>query len=323
MAEVSIKQFSETLNLSVDKLLSQLEASGVKSKKAADNLSEDEKRTLLNYLKGLHGEAIEEAPQKVTLRRKQTLNLSSGSGAAKRTVNVEVRKKRTYIKKENEETVAEEVVAAPIEEVVEKPVADVVVETTATAKAEIPAEIIEPVVENEASAEIEAVAEEAAPEAEKAGDKKAKKHRNEPREVKEIDKKPPAKKKTSLGAENLKRMKKRRGNQPVKKSIVTPSAPNEHGFHKPTEPIIKEVKIPESLKLSELADQMSVKTGEVIKFMMMNLGTMATINQILDQETAMLIVEEMGHTAIAYNEVTIEDEVVNQEYHGEIGRAHV
>ena len=156
-----------------------------------------------------------------------------------------------------------------------------------------------------------------APVPEKTADKKAKKHRNEPREVKEIDKKPPAKKKGSLGAENLKRMKKRRVNQPAKKNVATLSSPNEHGFQKPTEPVIKEVKIPESINLAELADQMSVKAGEIIKFMMMNLGTMATINQILDQETAMLIVEEMGHKAIAFNEVTIEDEVVNQEYTGE------
>lgn len=336
MAEVSIKQFSETLNLSVDKLLSQLEASGVKSKKATDNLSEEEKRTLLTYLKGLHG-AADEAPKKVTLRRKQTLNLSTGSGAAKRTVNVEVRKKRTYVKKESEqETVAD---VTPAEEVTTTPVVDTVVEakteTVTEAPLETPVEApVETTVEAttdapdapEDAATVEETVDVAAedkplevvePVVEKASDKKAKKYRKEPREAKEIDKKPPAKKKASLGAENLKRMKKRRGNQPAKKSVVTPSAPNEHGFQKPTEPVIKEVKIPESLKLSELADQMSVKTGEIIKFMMMDLGTMATINQVLDQETAMLIVEEMGHKAIPYNEVTIEDEVVNQEYHGE------
>ena len=311
MAEVSIKKFSETLNLSVDKLLSQLEASGVKSKKATDNISEEEKRTLLAYLKGLHGETSEDAPKKVTLRRKQTLNLSSGSGAGKRTVNVEVRKKRTYVKKE---TGQEEVVEAPVEEVVETPVVEPVQETVVETPVEVVAEaaVVEPVVEK-VIPEPEVIA----PPPEKAVDKKAKKHRNEPREVKEINKKPPAKKKGSLGAENLKRMKKRRGNQPAKKNVATLSAPNEHGFQKPTEPVIKEVKIPESINLAELADQMSVKAGEIIKFMMMNLGTMATINQILDQETAMLIVEEMGHKAIAFNEVTIEDEVVNQEYLGE------
>ena len=316
MAEVSIKQFSETLNLSVDKLLSQLKESGVKSKKATDNISEEEKRTLLAYLKSLHGEKSDDAPKKVTLQRKQTLNLSSGSGAAKRTVNVEVRKKRTYIKKEaGQDDVAD--ATKPDELVAETPVVEAVVEKPVEKVAEKPVAKPQPI--KAAEPVIEKPVEVIAPPPEKVVEGKTKKHRNEPREVKEITKKPPAKKKASLGSENLKRMKKRRGghNQPTKKAALTTAAPNEHGFQKPTEPVIKEVKIPESMTLSELAEQMSVKTGEVIKFMMMNLGTMATINQILDQETAMLIVEEMGHKAIAFNEVTIEDEVVNQEYTGE------
>lgn len=309
MAEVSIKQFSETLNLSVDKLLSQLNESGVKGKKAEDNISEDEKRTLLAYLKGLHGESGEEAPKKVTLRRKQTLNLSTGSGSGKRTVNVEVRKKRTYVKKE-EVAQAEPVEEAPVVEETVAPVEKV---------AEKPKTPVEPVVEVPVKEPVQAVEEPVEVVAplpvKKAADKKPKKqHRNEDRKPDAgKGKKAAPKKKDSLGSENLRRMKKRKGHQPAKKA----AADNEHGFQKPTAPVIKEVKIPESLKLSELADQMSVKAGEVIKFMMMELGTMATINQVLDQETAMLIVEEMGHKAVPFNEVTIEDEVVNQEYHGE------
>ena len=130
MAEVSIKQFSETLNLSVEKLISQLNESGVKGKKESDSLSEEEKRTLLTDLKSLHGEVSEDAPKKVTLRRKQTLNLSAGSGSGKRTVNVEVRKKRTYVKKP--EQVEEPVVEEPIVEevVVEAPVVETKVEET-------------------------------------------------------------------------------------------------------------------------------------------------------------------------------------------------
>ena len=328
MAEVSIKQFSETLNLSVDKLLAQLKASGVKSKKATDNISEEEKRTLLAYLKSLHGETSEESPKKVTLRRKQTLNLSSGSGAAKRTVNVEVRKKRTYVKKEagQEDAVESVMVEEPIAETsaadavaVETSVDDTAQHTTENTEEQAAETVLQTPADEGMAPVIEEPVEIIAPPREKAVDPKAKKHRNEPRPAKEITKKPPAKKKASLGSENLKRRKKRLGGsvQLAKKAVLTTAAPNEHGFQKPTEPVIKEVKIPESMTLSELAEQMSVKTGEVIKFMMMNLGTMATINQILDQETAMLIVEEMGHKPIAFNEVTIEDEVVNQEYTGQ------
>ena len=317
MAEVSIKQFAENLNLSVEKLLSQLQESGIKGKKESDNISEEEKRTLLAYLKGLHGDSSEESPEKVTLRRKQTLNLSSGSGAGKRTVNVEVRKKRTYVKKP--ETVEE-----PVEEIVEEPVVveKVVPETPAEpkpaeAKSSKKTEGKKPVAE---AAKPEVVAPTAAKEDHSKAAKKAqdKKHHNTDKNSKFED--GPKGKKGKKGGKSGQAPsmgnrggKMRRGGrrQPIK------SADNEHAFQKPTAPVIKEVKIPESITLSELAEQMAIKAGEVIKFMMMELGSMATINQILDQETAMLIVEEMGHKPVAFNEVTIEDEVVNQEYTGE------
>ena len=70
----------------------------------------------------------------------------------------------------------------------------------------------------------------------------------------------------------------------------------EHGFNAPTEPIIREVLVPETITVAVLAQKMSVKAAEVIK-VLMKLGTMVTINQVLDQETAMIIVEEMGHKA--------------------------
>jgi len=313
MAEVSIKQFSETLNLSVDKLISQLDESGVKGKTGSDSISEDEKRTLLNYLKGLHGEAADEAPKKVTLRRKQTLNLSAGSGSGKRTVNVEVRKKRTYVKKpEVTEEVVEEVPAVEEVPVVEAPVVE-----EKPVKKEVPKS--EPVVE--APPEVVApapVKEDHSKAAKKAKDQKHHDSRKKNDGVdgpkgKAAPKSAPKGRNFNDNRRGKGKGKGRRG-QADKRAVV--QMDNEHGFQKPTEPVIKEVKIPESITLAALAEQMAVKTGEVIKFMMMELGTMATINQILDQETAMLIVEEMGHKAIAFTEVTVEDEVVNQEYHG-------
>ncbi|MDG6773088.1 translation initiation factor IF-2 [Thiomicrorhabdus sp. ZW0627] len=324
MAEVSIKQFSETLSLSVDKLLSQLEASGVKGKSADDTISEEEKRTLLAYLKSLHGESSDDAPKKVTLRRKQTLNLSSGSGSGKRTVNVEVRKKRTYVKKPETEQAdnaldkelieqVEAVEETPVEAVVESSVVEEV-----TAVEEKPAKE-ESKAEKESTEEnLEVVVPPPVKEDHSKAAKKAKKSRHIDEDSEESKqgkggKKVLKDKKTSIGEDNLRRLKKRKGSQPERQKPQQ----NEHGFQKPTAPVIKEVKVPESIKLSELADQMSVKAGEVIKFMMMNLGTMATINQVLDQETAMLIVEEMGHKPVAFSEVTIEDEVTGQEYHGE------
>ncbi|MBO1924012.1 translation initiation factor IF-2 [Thiomicrorhabdus sp. 6S3-12] len=327
MAEVTIKKFAETLNLSVDKLLTQLADSGVKGKSEDDSITEEEKLTLLNYLKSLHGEKAEGAPKKVTLRRKQTLNLSTGSGSGKRTVNVEVRKKRTYVKKEEPtmvdesedvieetqlETVAPEIEAQAVEQNIETAGAESVAtdeNTPVAAGSEDPSQESEvaplPPKEDHSKA---------------AKKKKDKKHQ-ENREMgqakdggkgkKAVAPKKKAGKRIDLDDENKPSRLGARGSKRNSKSKV-----NEHAFQKPTAPVVREVKVPESITLAALADAMSIKSGEIIKYMMMELGTMATINQVLDQETAMLIVDEMGHKAVAFTETTIEDEVTSQEYHG-------
>ena len=91
---------------------------------------------------------------------------------------------------------------------------------------------------------------------------------------------------------------------------------NPHAFARPTEPIIYEVKIPETIVVSELARQMSIKAAEVIK-VMMKMGAMATINQVIDQDTACIVVEEMGHKAVAVKDVSIE-ESLNIEYEEDV-----
>lgn len=80
----------------------------------------------------------------------------------------------------------------------------------------------------------------------------------------------------------------------------------EHGFSKPTAPVVREVNVPETINVSDLAQRMSVKAGEVIKALM-GLGTMATINQVLDQDTAVIVVEEMGHVAKPIRENEVEE----------------
>ena len=81
---------------------------------------------------------------------------------------------------------------------------------------------------------------------------------------------------------------------------------SKHQFEKPTEPIKKDIEIPESITVSELAQKISMKSSELIK-VMMNIGVMATINQTLDQDTAMLIVDELGHTATSVKDDSDEE----------------
>ncbi len=318
MSKVSIKQFSESLNISVEKLISQLDASGVKGKKASDFISDDEKQSLLSHLKGLHGETSD-APRKVTLNRKKIkkLNLSSGSG--KRTVTVEVRKKRTYVKKPDETQVEEPVVVEKVAPVTEKVIkAEIEAKPDPKSKSDIKTK--PKVNENIQSPEAVSAAPKAdkkeAPKrhAEKDVARNAKKELATKKEGKTNKGKPAVKqrgsrKQVAFGGGNS--FGRRRKGQRHKKE-----EDNEHGFQQPVEKQVREVAVSETIKVSELADQMAVKAVEVIK-MLMQMGTMATINQMLDQETATLVVEEMGHTVKIVNDNALEESVVNQEYKGE------
>src|SRR5271166_2083631 len=103
MADVTVAQFAEVLKVPVDRLLQQLDQAGIKVDSAEDMISEDAKHELLTHLRRSHGrnEQADAAPRKITLRRKSQseLKLASPQGRA-RTVNVEVRSKRTYVKRE-------------------------------------------------------------------------------------------------------------------------------------------------------------------------------------------------------------------------------
>lgn len=345
MSQVSISKFAETLNMSAETLITQLDTAGIKGKKAADAISDEEKLTLLKFLKALHGDESV-APQKVTLKRKEVkkLNLSSSSG--KRTVNVEVRKKRTYMKKPEvvvEEPVVEEPVIeeTPVVEVAPAPENNVApaVEVGVTVQTDTE----EPIVETKKSdkkspkkvkveaeevpvevqaAEAEVAAETAAKKNTYAGkDKPKKKVVPETTKANKEEVKPKQKHKESKKAprkglalveesETFGRRRKHHGKKHHEKE-------NEHGFKMPVEKQVRDIVIGETISVAELSDKMAVKATEVIKCLM-GLGTMATINQVLDQETAGFVVEEMGHTPILTNANAIEDEVVNQDYDGPI-----
>ena len=106
-----------------------------------------------------------------------------------------------------------------------------------------------------------------------------------------------------------------------KKSRPAAAAPStlgrKHGFEKPTAPVIRDVRVPDSITVGELAQQMAVKAGEVIK-VLMGMGVMATINQAIDQDTAVLAVEEMGHNPVSVDPAAQEEELAIQiQYEGE------
>ena len=348
--EVTVKQFAETVGIPVDRLLSQLGEAGLAEKKADETISDDEKMQLLTYLRNRQDEKREPSTaKKITLKRKSVSEIkqttsAGGRGAPKtsRTISVEVRKKRTYVKRsevqpkvdtelaeaakevekkqalqqemeqskiDEEKRLKQEEEARRLEEEKQKQeqAAKESVEQKVTIK-EKPQASNEPVVDLELEKKRQADLEAAKVREEKSGGKKPKKRRgrNSGDDFSE-------RKELHLGADKAgKRRKKPRGSQ----SNASGRGSQEHGFERPTAPLIKEVSLPETITVSDLAQKMSIKAAEVIKTLMVSFNTMATINQVLDQETAALIVEEMGHTPKLLNENALEDKLTLDEETG-------
>ncbi len=391
MAEVTVSELAKSVGAPVERLLKQMQEAGL-SQKAEDALvSDEEKHKLLTYLKTSHGESSD-GPKKITLKRKTTTTLKTGSGSARKTVNVEVRKKRTYVKRDPQELQAEAdeeaaaAVAAENAELakaveqkaeqeaeeqarVEKEAAEAKpaepTETEAASKPEPEAEPTAAPTEEAGStssfvddaevirqrAQERRKAEEAQREAELRAQEEVRRTQEEARakraaEAVEAPKGPPADKEDTKHGKKKERHEKafddeagkhrkkaggkgKRSMGPKKSSKAdlyamveeateseevlarrrsvraAHKASNVHAFKKPTGKIIRDVEIPETITVSDLADRMAVKAGEVIK-QLMKMGVMVTINQPLEQETAQLVVEEFGHKPVLVSDDEIE-----------------
>jgi translation initiation factor IF-2 len=363
MGQTSVLQFASELGLPAELLLEQLKSAGVSKVASSDQLSEQDKTLLLDYLRKEHG--AQEPKNKITLVRKQNTEIKKTDSSGKaRTIQVEVRKKRVVVRTDETAEAAVPSVQA-VEEIplVTEPelidVLEVNEEVTVVAEAQEPlvAEVIEEISEavEEAPKAVKSVkpsllsteqiaqraneakrhatlmamqmedvrkkqeltqkrlddeaqkATEAAAAAKKLSEGTL--HKPAPKEgAKTEDKaaKKGNKNKEWADAENKKRGIKTRGDTAMNqgwrgqknKSKSHKDDDSEHAYNEPTEPIVHEVLVPETITVADLAHKMAVKAGEVIKALM-KMGMMVTINQVLDQETAIIIVEEMGHVAKA------------------------
>ena len=317
MADVSVKQFAEVVGISVDRLLEQLKEAGVKVSGVDATISDDEKMTLLSFLKGKHeSEGKSSEPKKITLNRKSTSELKvTGTHGKNKSVTVEVRKKRTYVKRsvvqeEEEERLAAERAERERVEAEQRAKEDEIKRQQDAEQAKRQAELDEEERIKSAAAEEKARLE-AEEQARKEAEAKARQQVTEPAadkrgKSKKSDKED--KQDTRYGRKELHVKSDKSGNRKKQKPKRrgTFESTEEHGFQKPVAPVVRDVNIPETITVSELAQRMSVKAAEVIK-VMMGLGSMVTINQVLDQETASLVVEEMGHTYKLINEDAIEE----------------
>ena len=306
MPVVPIKKLAEQIGVPPEKLLQQLAAAGVSGKDTDGMLNDEERSTLLGYLRGGKSATAAVKPQeKVTLSRRTTTAVKQNSRTgASRTVHVEVKKRRTYVRRgelqrqqEEAEQAAREAEEAKEREKEAQLEAEEKAKQEAAAAAEVEAqqqreaEEAAKVAEQGTTAEVPGVEAPAAPpdEAKSAGrrEDKPKKRKGKGRAGGDGE----------LHLAEGKRGK-RRPRQPIKPRRLTSTTAGQHAFEKPTEPVSREISIPETVSVAELAQSMSIKAAEVIR-VLMEMGSMVTINQVLDQDTAILVVEEMGHKGVA------------------------
>ena len=329
MSQVTVAQLAEVLGISVDKLITQMSKADINLTSGDDAVSNNDKKRLLAHLRSSHGKSESDAtaPRKVTLKRKSISELrihGSGPRASTKTVNVEFRKSRTYVKRESLQT------EDPEREKIQQALQESQDRREAEDKARIEAE-------ETARLEAEETARKAAEEAAiKAREEQSQREQEEQAEedaarlkAEEAERQKEEDRLKKVAEEQHKRKKERskpatrygrqelhvnvgsgaRRRKPAKR-VSNVSRPTEHGFSKPTAPVVREVSIPETIVVGELAKLLAIKAGEVIK-VLMNMGMMVTINQPLDQDTAILVVEELGHSAQPAEDKGIEQELID------------
>ncbi len=337
MPEITISEFAADVGVPVERLREQLVEAGLSEKNEEDVITDSEKSQLLAFLRKKHGKDEDSEPRKITLRRKTVSELKvpvSSQGRAKprsKTVSIEFRKRRTYAKRsEVAETLkqAEEEEAKRLQAEQEAQAAEAqkkqaeeearAAELEAKQAAEAEPETITEDDSATSAAQTESASEQSAEEAVAADPDVAKPDAAELAKLVEKQAAPAAEKDAGFkepkrhGREELHVATKgsgRRRKKPKTKPVVQPTVSKQHGFEKPTAPVVKEVDIPESITVADLAQRMSVKGSEVVK-VMMGLGSMATINQTIDQDTAAIVVEEMGHKPKLLKENALEEEMI-------------
>ncbi|WP_449431132.1 translation initiation factor IF-2 [Pseudomonas putida] len=344
MTQVTVKELAQEVEAPVERLLQQMREAGLPHTDAGQVVTDNEKQTLLTHLKSSHKSKAEE-PRKITLQRKTTSTLRV---AGSKSISVEVRKKKVFVQRSPEEVQAEQkreqderraaenaarqkveadirqrnddqarrhAAAAPAAAPVAQPVA-------AAAPAGAPAPVVAdaPASEDAAARAAERKKDETRRNESRTRDedRRGGERRGEaPRvsikvKVKEKEKAPtPRAAPRTTDEESDGGRRGRGGKGKLKKR-------NQHGFQNPTGPVIRDVTIGETITVSELANQMSVKGAEVVKFMF-KMGTPVTINQVLDQETAQLIAEELGHKVTLVSDTALEDSLAESlKFEGQI-----
>ncbi len=339
MAEVTVKQLASVVGTPVERLLDQIKDAGLAIDAPDSLISDADKMTLLGFLRGQHGKDSSvdagSKPHKIALKRKSVSEVKV-RGSGKRPVSIEVRRKRSISRPVVQETTvdttdtAEQEIPAEITEL-EKLRADqarreeerenerkLKLERAEQREQEQVAEAAR-LVEAKAKVETKQVEEKAAKpkvekvltpdelQAQQSREQKAttKKHKTEHKDKSTLY----GRKQLHVASAQSGRRHKKKG-KTARRSVATADA--KHGFERPVDAIVHDVTIPDTITVDELAKRVSMKAGELIKTLM-QMGVMATINQVIDQDTAVLVVEELGHNPVVINEDDYEKELLKRD----------
>ncbi|MEW6764765.1 MAG: translation initiation factor IF-2 [Pseudomonadota bacterium] len=333
----TVKQLAEQVRTPVDRLLEQLKDAGVSASGPEAIISDEDKLKLLTYLRASHGKDAGAAqPSRITLKRRsqEELKVPAGAPGKSSTVNVEYRKKRTYVQRPT----ADEGATKVLESQAEQLAARLSAEEEARRKAEEEARRTQEedaarrkAAEEEArrQAEEEARSVAAAPEtpvaapaveaptrpSEEIKPRRPAEEAKPRRAVAEEKPRGPGAKaaadraRKGSGRLGLEMEGSRRPGGGGRRGKPQGKPQQRHGFEMPTAPVVHEVSIPETITVADLAAKMAVKAVDVVK-VLFGMGVMATINQSIDQDTATLVVEEMGHVAKPQTESDLEAELM-------------
>ena len=301
MSTTTVSKLATALKIEPEKLISQLNDAGITVSNDLDTITNDQKLKLLNHLRGSHGTKSEiKSPKKLTVNRRSQseLKLSGGFGTS-RTVNVEVKKKTTYVNKDSllEEAKAAEETEKVAKEAEEKIAIEEAKRKQDESRAHDPSQEKKQAPSTPNNIESQNINEPIKEQAKKKWKKTKHEKSSDPFEMKELHVKG-----------NVKRRKKRQ----VRRSVNLSTIDQSHSFEKPNAPVVKSIEIPTSISPQEIAQKLSMKVSEIIS-VMIGQGIMATGNDHIDQDTAILVVEELGHKAIPMDERSVEDSVFDEQ----------
>ena len=337
MADVIVSELAKVVGTSVDRLLKQMKEAGLSQNSDDATVDDEDKRVLLAYLKSLHTNE-ERDPKKITLKRKTLSTLKTSAG--RKTVNVEVRKKRTYVKRseenlsDGEEPNTENITSEPfiVVDVEDKRQAAIVarqaLQDTPTNDTEVSSANS---TEKQEQADVEKLSKSLLKDTLPVVNKPS----SEPEKpTKKYQKNYTAEPNNDDKEEHLKKPKKRIVSKEPKRKIVDlikaadeerdeekkprlrtgakiAKIKNVHTFKKPVDKVIFKIDVPEEILITDLAQKMSIKAVVVVRALM-SLGTTASINESIDQDTAILVIEELGHHAEAISEAQIEERLISK-----------